>query len=162
PRGPLLVSGAGLETFRAPGGNGASPLGRESHSSAESHRRYDDAEPYARLAMIEANECPRFSKIRALLVAPWDHERGGGVSVVDNLARYLEARGHTTLFFHPAATIRLKHRVTKLGFRGVGVRLNMPFGRGGGHPVIRFLAFPFLFVSTMIQLLWLLRKLEIN
>src|SRR5262249_55915875 len=70
--------------------------------------------------------------------------------------------GHTILFFHSGRTIRLKRRVTKLGYPGVEVRLNMPFGRGSGHPVIRFLAFPFLFVSTMIQLLWLLRKREIN
>src|SRR5262249_11196336 len=147
--------------FRAPGGDRASPLGRESHSSTESHRREDDAEPHARLAMMGANG-PRFSKIRALLVVPWDHERGGGVSVVDNFAKYFEARGHTTLFFHPGATIRLKRRVTKLGFPGVQLRLNMPFGQGRAHPVLRFLAFPFLLVSTMIQLLWLLRKLEIN
>jgi hypothetical protein len=52
--------------------------------------------------------------------------------------------------------------VTKLGFPGVQLRVNMPFGRDRRHTLLRLFAFPFLFTMSMVQLLWLLRKLRIN
>src|SRR5215831_14677968 len=112
--------------------------------------------------MIRQSAGSHLPKINTLLVVPWDHERGGVVSVVENLARYLQACGHTVLFFHPGPTVFLKRRVTKLGFPGVQLRVNMPFGRGSRHTLLRLLAFPFLFTTSMVQLIWLLRKLRIN
>ena len=61
------------------------------------------------------------------------------------------------MFFHLARTVLLKQKVTKLGFPGVQLRLNMPFGRGA-YAVLRALAFPFLFTVGILQLLWLLRR----
>jgi glycosyltransferase involved in cell wall biosynthesis len=101
-------------------------------------------------------------KMNVLLVVPWDHERGGVVSVVNNLARYLQARGHTILFFHPGTSLRLTRRATKLGFPGVRLRLGMRFGRGPAHAALRAVLFPVLFVSNLAQLLWLLRTSRID
>ena len=96
-----------------------------------------------------------------LLVVPWDDTRGGVISVVDNLARQLQAAGHSALFFHSAGTI-LKDHSTKLGFPGVRLRLTLPFGPGVWRGVFRTLVFPFLFLSTLVQLLWCLRSRRIN
>jgi glycosyltransferase involved in cell wall biosynthesis len=100
-------------------------------------------------------------RINTLLVSPWDHERGGVVSAVDTLARYLQAQGHGVIFFHGERTILLKSRVTKLGFPGVRLRLNMPFGPGL-RGVLRTLAFPFLFTTSLLQLIWFLRTRRIQ
>ena len=100
-------------------------------------------------------------KIQTLLVSPWDHERGGVISVVDNLARHLQARGHGVHFFHNEKTILLKSGLTKLGFPGVRLRLNMPFGPGLGG-LLRTLAFPFLFTTALLQLIWFLRTRRIQ
>src|SRR5688500_5318580 len=99
--------------------------------------------------------------MNTLLVSPWDHERGGAVYVVDSLARYLQARGHGVLLFHSERTILLKSRITKLGFPGVRLRLNMPFGPGL-RGVLRTLAFPFLFTTALLQLMWFLRARRIH
>jgi glycosyltransferase involved in cell wall biosynthesis len=112
--------------------------------------------------MIRQSAGSNLPKMNTLLVVPWDHERGGVVSVVKNLARYLQARGHTVLFFHPGPAVFLKRRVTKLGFPGVQLRVNMPFLRGSRHTLLRLLAFPFLFTTGMVQLIWLLRKHRID
>jgi glycosyltransferase involved in cell wall biosynthesis len=112
--------------------------------------------------MIRQNAGSNLPKINTLLVVPWDEERGGVVSVVENLARHLQARGHTVLFFHPGPALFLKRRLTKLGFPGVQLRATMPFGLGSHHTLLRLLAFPFLFTTSMVQLIWLLRKLRIN
>jgi L-malate glycosyltransferase len=99
--------------------------------------------------------------MNTLLVAPWDHKRGGVISVLENLATYLQVRGHKVLFFHNERTILLKSGLTKLGFPGVRLRLNMPFGPGL-HGVLRTLAFPFLFTASLLQLIWLLRNRRIQ
>jgi hypothetical protein len=51
--------------------------------------------------MIGQSAGNNLPKINTLFVVPWDNGRGGVVSVVENLARYLQARGHTVLFFIP-------------------------------------------------------------
>jgi len=99
--------------------------------------------------------------MNTLLVVPWDEKRGGVVSVVDNLTRYFKDNGHEVLFFHPARTLLLKNRVTKLGYSGAHLRLNMPFGPGL-YGVLRTLAFPFLFTSSIVQLAYFLRSRHIN
>jgi glycosyltransferase involved in cell wall biosynthesis len=100
-------------------------------------------------------------KMNTLLVVPWDEKRGGVVSVVDNLGKYLQAHGHGVLFFHFGRPLLLKNRVTKLGYPGVQLRLNLPFG-GGLFGVLRTLAFPFLFTSSLVQLIWLLKTRRIH
>jgi glycosyltransferase involved in cell wall biosynthesis len=99
--------------------------------------------------------------MNTLLVVPWDQKRGGVISVVDNLARHLQARGYRVLFFHNSGTLVLKNNLTKLGFDGVQLRLSMPFGPGF-RGVLRTLAFPFLFTSSLVQLISFLRSRRID
>jgi glycosyltransferase involved in cell wall biosynthesis len=99
--------------------------------------------------------------MNVLLVVPWDATRGGVISVVDNLARQLQAGGHGALFFHSAGTF-LTDASTKLGFAGVRLRLTMPFGPGVWRGALRTVLFPFLFASTLGQLLWFLRRRRID
>jgi glycosyltransferase involved in cell wall biosynthesis len=103
----------------------------------------------------------RQSMMNTLLVVPWDDERGGVISVVENLARHLRAEGHGVLFFHIAPPLFLKSTITKLGFPGVQLRLTIPSG-GGLRGVVRALVFPFVFVSSFVQLIWLLRSRRIH
>lgn len=100
-------------------------------------------------------------KIRTLLVVPWDEERGGVVCVAENLTRYLQARGHEVMFFHPGKTPFLKRRPTKLGFAGVTLRLIMPFG-DRHRRLLRILAFPLLFNLSLLQLIWFLHRHRIQ
>jgi glycosyltransferase involved in cell wall biosynthesis len=93
--------------------------------------------------------------MNTLLVVPWDEKRGGVISVVANLAEHLRSEGHDVLFFHSGSTTLLQRRTTKLGFPGVQLRLTMPSGPGL-RGVLRTLAFPVIFVSTLVQMLWLL------
>ena len=53
--------------------------------------------------MMGRNAATDQRRLNVLLVLPWDAERGGVVSVVDNLAQRLQADGHNVLFFHPFA-----------------------------------------------------------
>jgi glycosyltransferase involved in cell wall biosynthesis len=99
-------------------------------------------------------------KMKTLLVVPWDTERGGVVSVGENLAKYLQARGHGVLFCHPGRNVVLKTRTTKLGFDGVQLKLNVPFTQW--RPILSTLAFPILFPVALLQLIWLLRKHRIQ
>ena len=110
------------------------------------------------ISQIAGSNQPRMN---TLLVVPWDEKRGGVISVVENLARYLQARGHGVLFFHNGRTVLLKNRLTQLGFSGVQLRLNMPFG-SGLRGVLRTLAFPFLFTASILQLIWFLRTRRIQ
>jgi glycosyltransferase involved in cell wall biosynthesis len=99
--------------------------------------------------------------MNTLLVVPWDEKRGGVVSVVDNVARHLRAEGHEVLFFHNGPSVLLKSRTTELGYPGVLLRLTMPFGPGF-RGVLRTLAFPLLFFSSLLQLIWFLRRRRIR
>ena len=95
-----------------------------------------------------------------LLVLPMDEERGGVVSVAENLAKYLQAHGHTVLFLHPGPAVLLKTRVTKQGFEGIELRLGFPFAPP--RRLISALAFPFLFPVVLLQLLLFLRRHRIH
>ena len=95
-----------------------------------------------------------------LLVLPMDEERGGVVSVAENLAKYLQAHGHTVLFLHPGPAVLLKTRVTKQGFQGIELRLGFPFA--APRRLISAMAFPFLFPVVLLQLLWFLRRRRIH
>jgi glycosyltransferase involved in cell wall biosynthesis len=99
--------------------------------------------------------------MNVLLVVPWDEKRGGVISVVDNLARHLQAAGHHVLFFHNGGPLILRSGVTQLGYSGVRLRLTMPFGPGF-RGVLRTLVFPFIFLSNLIQLIWFLRSRRID
>jgi glycosyltransferase involved in cell wall biosynthesis len=96
-----------------------------------------------------------------LLVVPGDGKRGGVISVVDNLARHLQEAGHHVLFFHNGGPWILKSGVTQLGYPGVRLRLTIPFGPGL-RGVLRTLVFPFVFVSNLVQLVWLLHSHRID
>jgi glycosyltransferase involved in cell wall biosynthesis len=101
------------------------------------------------------------AQLNALLVVPWDAKRGGVISVVDNLARHLQAAGHNVLFFHSGGPLILKGGVTQLGYPGVRLRLTLPFG-AGLRGVLRTLIFPVVFVSNLVQLIWFLRTRHID
>ena len=61
--------------------------------------------------------------MNVLLVASMDQEFGGVASVVGNLARYLEGKGHKVFFLHSTKSLILEKRTTKWGFSGFGLRL---------------------------------------
>src|SRR5262245_39102405 len=98
--------------------------------------------------------------MNTLLVLPWDAERGGVVSVAENLARYFQARGRKVLFLHAGPSVILKTYTNKLGFLAVQLRLGYPFTQP--RPLISAVAFPFLFPLVFAQLLWFLRKYRIQ
>lgn len=98
--------------------------------------------------------------MRILLVVPHDEEIGGVASVVRNLAKYLTSQSHQVFFLHPAATVFLKQKKTKLGYPGFDLRLQMLFGER--HPAISLLAFLILFPVGLCQLIRLIRKYKIQ
>jgi hypothetical protein len=67
--------------------------------------------------------------MNTLLVLPWDSERGGVVSVAQNLATYLQSRGHNVFFLHLGNSILMKAGRNKLGFAAVTLRLVIPFAQ---------------------------------
>jgi len=98
--------------------------------------------------------------MKTLVVVPWDQQRGGVVSVTENLAKYLRAQGHTVLFFHPGPTVLLKTKQKGTGFLGAQLRLGYPFSKP--RPIVSALAFPFLFPFMLLQLVWFLRTRRIQ
>jgi glycosyltransferase involved in cell wall biosynthesis len=99
--------------------------------------------------------------MNVLLVVPWDDARGGVVAVVQNVARHLREAGHGVLLFHPGGLF-LEDRTTKLGCPGVRLSLSLPRASRRLRDVLRTCAFPLLFVSTLVQLIWLLRSRHID
>jgi glycogen synthase len=99
-------------------------------------------------------------KVSVLLAVPWDQEVGGVASVVGNLARHLESRGHRVLFFHPGHPEVLRHKKTKWGFDGVEINLRTPFIPG--HMLRSVIAFVMTFPFTLIQVIRLLRAQDIR
>lgn len=93
--------------------------------------------------------------MKALLVVPWE-DVGGVVTAAENLASYLQARGHEVVLFHPGPSVLLKRRATKRGFSGITLRLCFPFAQP--RPLVSALAFPVLFPIVLLQLLWFLRR----
>src|SRR4051794_35577999 len=94
-----------------------------------------------------------------LLVARWDQEFGGVTSVVGNLARYLQNQGHTVSFLYPDKMVLLKPTVTKWGFPGFRLRLQLP---SLNHWGAGLLAFVCLFPLTLYQLVRLIKKERIQ
>ena len=96
-----------------------------------------------------------------LIVVPWDQRRGGVASVVGNLGKYLEERGHQVFFFHPdGSALLLKRGITHWGFRGFRLRLWLPFSPN--RPVLSTLAFPILFPLALFQLTRLIVQYKID
>jgi glycosyltransferase involved in cell wall biosynthesis len=99
-------------------------------------------------------------RLNALLVVHADEKRGGVQAVVDTVAGWLEAKGHQVLLFHSGESVWLTNGMTKLGYRGVRLRLCWPFSPLRG--VLRTVGFPVVFLFVLVQLLWLLRSRKIQ
>jgi L-malate glycosyltransferase len=99
-------------------------------------------------------------KMRILIVISEDQECGGVSSVVDNLARYLQLRGHEVIFLNSGKTTFLKTKRTKRGFTGFELNLQMPFGTR--HPFISIALFLIRFPIALYQLIRLIRKHKIQ
>lgn len=102
----------------------------------------------------------KYQRLKTLLVVPWDNQRGGVVVASENLARYLEARGHEVFFLHPGQNVVLRSRFTSNGFQGITLRLVYPFAKP--RPWVSALAFPVIFPIVLFQLIWFLRKHRIQ
>jgi glycosyltransferase involved in cell wall biosynthesis len=98
--------------------------------------------------------------MRILIAAPHDEEVGGVSYVVGNLAKYFKSRGHDIVFVFPGRAFRAKQRVTRLGFRGFEIRMQVAFGVR--HPVISIPAYVVRFPVGLYQLLRLIRKYRIQ
>jgi glycosyltransferase involved in cell wall biosynthesis len=98
--------------------------------------------------------------LNVLLVVPWDQEHGGVASVVGNLARQLERRGHNVVFFHPGEPERPQRRTTKWGFAGYVANLRAPFV--SGRPVRSPIGFFAMLLPTLFRLRSLLRSHRIE
>jgi glycosyltransferase involved in cell wall biosynthesis len=95
-----------------------------------------------------------------LLVVPQEEEIGGVAAAIGNLANYLRDRGHDVFFFHPAETLCLRRRMTKLGFRGFRLRLQMPVEQRS--PALTVPVFVALLPILLLQLLYLLWRYRIQ
>lgn len=93
--------------------------------------------------------------MNVMLVVPWDQTYGGVASVVGNLARSLEGRGHQVVFLHPGEPDRCRRRMTAWGFTGYEVNLRSPYIRE--HPVKSVIAFVVYFGWTMYQIAAVIR-----
>ena len=111
--------------------------------------------------MMGRNAATDQRRLNVLLGLPFDAERGGVVSVVANLAQRLQADGHNVVIFHPFHSSFLRHRTTRLGYAGVQLRLTVPSG-GGLRGLLRTIVLPFLFLSSLLQLVWFLRSHRIH
>jgi glycosyltransferase involved in cell wall biosynthesis len=98
--------------------------------------------------------------MRILLVVPTDEDLGGVPYVVGNLARYLQGKGHEVIFLFPGKSIFLKPKVTKWGYPGFELRMQLPFGER--HPIVSLTVFLLLFPVIMCQLIRLLQRCRIQ
>lgn len=98
--------------------------------------------------------------MRILIAVSQDEAIGGVASVVCNLAQHLQKQGHEIYFFHSAGNILMKKRLTKIGFPGCYLRLQLAFGER--HPVVSVLAFIALFPIGLFQLFWLIVRHKIQ
>lgn len=98
--------------------------------------------------------------MRILFVVPWDQEVGGVASVVGNLARGLEERGHGAVFLHPGTADELVRTTTKWGFTGYRLRLRGPCAPA--NPLRSVLAFWVFLLPTLVRLVRLLRRDRID
>jgi len=98
--------------------------------------------------------------MRILIVAPVDTEIGGVASVVGNLARWLQSRGHEVIFFHSGKSVFAKSKKTKAGFEAFQVNLQIPFGER--HPIISLIIFLIRFPIAMCALIRIIRRKKIQ
>jgi glycosyltransferase involved in cell wall biosynthesis len=98
--------------------------------------------------------------MNVLLVVPWDQEVGGVVSVVGNLAKYLESQGHKVVFFNFGHQHFLKKKTTKWGFLGYDMKLRSM--KSDVCPPLGGIAFWAFFPITLLQIIWLLHKHKIQ
>jgi glycosyltransferase involved in cell wall biosynthesis len=99
--------------------------------------------------------------MNVLIVVPWDQTFGGVAGVVNNLARQLVAAGHRVTFFHAnTSSVLLTRGSTKVGFPQIRMLCLFPSGRDLSWRGL--LASLVLFPSTLVQLLWMLRRERID
>lgn len=98
--------------------------------------------------------------MRILLVTSEDLEVGGVASVIGNLARELQGRGHNVIFLNPGETTFLKMKTTKWGFIGFELNLQLPYGHH--HHLINLALFLIRFPIAMCQLIRLIQKHRIE
>lgn len=95
-----------------------------------------------------------------LIVIPNEEEVGGVASVITNLARELKSRGHQIYFLYAGDMILLKRKFIWSEFQCFALRMQMPFGER--NPLISLLAFLVLFPIGLFQVLYLIRKYQIQ
>ena len=98
--------------------------------------------------------------MKILIVASTDETIGGVASVVGNLARYLDRRGHEVLFFNSGYATCLKKKTTKWGLPGFELNLQLPFGER--HMVVGLAVFLFRFPIIMYHLIRILRTYKVD
>lgn len=98
--------------------------------------------------------------MNVLIVVPWDQEFGGVASVVGNVARQLEKKGHGIWFLHPGEAHSLQTKVTKWNFPGYELNLRNLFVRE--HPIKSVAGFVLYLSHTLLQLHELLRRHDID
>ncbi|MDT7041567.1 glycosyltransferase family 4 protein [Candidatus Nitronereus thalassa] len=98
--------------------------------------------------------------MNVLIVAPWDQEFGGVVSVVRNLATEIQKSGHNLLCFHPGKEIWFKPQTTKLGF--FGYRGSLGGNVGNENFILRKLILIFLFPIRLFQLIKIIKDHDVN
>lgn len=98
--------------------------------------------------------------MNVLIVVPWDQEFGGVASVVGNVARQLEKKGHRIWFLHPGEAHSLRAKVTKWNFPGYELNLRNLFVRE--HPIKSVAGFVLYLSHTLLQLHKLLRRHDID
>ena len=98
--------------------------------------------------------------MRILVAVPGDNEIGGVASIVGNLAKFLQECGHRLFFFHSSAATILRNKITRRGFQGFELRMQMPLGER--NPIVSLLLFAIFFPISLYQLIRLIQKNRIE
>ena len=98
--------------------------------------------------------------MNVLIVVPWDQEFGGVASVVGNVARQLEKKGHHVWFLHPGESHSLRVTITKWNFPGY--ELNLRNSYVPDRPVKSVLGFSVYLCHTLYQLYTMLVRHDID
>jgi glycosyltransferase involved in cell wall biosynthesis len=89
-----------------------------------------------------------------------DETIGGVAYMVGNLARQLKSRGHEVIFVNLGKTLFARSKITKWGFPGFELNLQMPLGNR--HPIISWPLFLLRFPIGLFELIRLIRKYRIQ
>ena len=100
------------------------------------------------------------SKLKVLLVVPWDQESGGVAAVVGYLAGHLQSQGHQVLFLHPGPNNAMRQKITTWGYQGVEIKLRVPFNPN--FPLRSVISFVVTFPFTIVQLMRLIQGQRIR